>query len=79
MSNVLTKKLTESGKTLTEPPAHLTCSVCNPEKFIGMKAVCGTELLGIEAPDEAPQCDTCTEIWPEHLVDEHGYPREWLP
>lgn len=78
MSNVLTKKPTEVVETTDEPPAHYTCPVCNPERHLGMKAVCGAELLGIEAPDDCPTCEPCSKIWAEHLVEQHDYPRDWV-
>jgi hypothetical protein len=79
LSNVLTKKPTEADETLEEePPAHYTCPICTPELHFGIKAVCGAELLGIDAPSDVPTCERCTEIWEHHMVDVHGYPKEWL-
>lgn len=40
---------------------HHTCLECYPEDFMGMEALCGEKLLGIDAPDDDVDCAPCVE------------------
>lgn len=39
--------------------SHSICTLCYPEDFLGIKALCGETLLGIKADPKAPICDPC--------------------
>lgn len=54
---------------VTVPDAHFMCRVCYPENFIGMRAICGHELLGVTAPPDAPMCGTCDEKVYPHILN----------
>lgn len=42
-----------------EREAHLPCAVAASNPDEPMHAVCGQQLLGLEAPPDAPKCPTC--------------------
>lgn len=47
----------------TPARTHLFCNRCYPETFLGMKALCGEELMGIRwPPGTHTDCDACMEI-----------------
>lgn len=51
-----------------EMTAHYVCEICYPEMFLGVPAICGEKLLGIDAAEDSPDCDDCTDILPTHII-----------
>lgn len=53
-----------------EIPVHFVCRACYPSGggFFTSYAVCGALLLGIDAPAEAMNCDTCDKSWEIHKL-----------
>ena len=49
---------------------HLVCYVCEPELYPGMRALCGAELLGIDAV-WGDVCRVCDELTQDHYRDIH--------
>lgn len=55
------------GSDNTESATHLICRLCSPESYLGMPALCGEKLLGIDAPVDADTCPTCLGVWEDHF------------
>lgn len=41
---------------------HIVCSICHPEAFLGMPALCGEKLLGQPPITDADNCNECEEM-----------------
>lgn len=69
MTDTTTQPRAGEVPTSEDFPAHIFCHLCYPgDPYPGIRAICGVELLGIDAHPDDPTCVPCDREAARHIV-----------